>query len=114
MMSDSCINVKKHFSEIFSLTTCEVDIVRRQAWTVLLNMSCDVQCVDEILRSQVPSKRTFSRKSRYLFRYIYLELSTLVFYICVNVVITFGIFSHDGLFVLQTATLRLLKDLKQL
>nr|CDS34029.1 cyclin dependent kinase 7 [Hymenolepis microstoma] len=68
MLSDSAYVVAEHFSEIFEFIVCELAPIRRQAWTVLLNLSCELDCiiimlessgsndVDEILRNPFREK----------------------------------------------------------
>ncbi|KAH9286980.1 hypothetical protein ECG_01430 [Echinococcus granulosus] len=49
MMDDTCVTVGMHFPEVFEFVAGQSDGVRRQAWTILLNLSCNMQCVDVIL-----------------------------------------------------------------
>lgn len=53
MLSDSADAVAKHNSEIFEFIACESPSIRRQAWTVLLNLSCESDCVLVMLESSV-------------------------------------------------------------
>uniref|UniRef100_A0A0R3WBU6 Arm_2 domain-containing protein n=1 Tax=Taenia asiatica TaxID=60517 RepID=A0A0R3WBU6_TAEAS len=52
MMDDACVSVGKYFSEVFEYVASESNVVRRQAWTVLLNLSCNKRCVDVILKTE--------------------------------------------------------------
>ncbi|VDM35324.1 unnamed protein product [Hydatigera taeniaeformis] len=52
MMDDACVTVGQHLSEVLELITSESDVVKRQVWTVLLNLSCNKQCLDVILRAE--------------------------------------------------------------
>ncbi|VDL25612.1 unnamed protein product [Hymenolepis diminuta] len=53
MLSDSADAVAKHSSEIFEFIACESPSIRRLAWTVLLNLSCESDCVLVMLESSV-------------------------------------------------------------
>ncbi|KAL5962287.1 hypothetical protein TSMEX_009900 [Taenia solium] len=69
MMDDACISVGKYFSEVFEYVASESNMVRRQAWTVLLNLSCNKHCVDVILETEAFDgfetglKKIFSEKN---------------------------------------------------
>lgn len=52
-LSDSACEVNKHYAEIFEFATQESAAVRRQAWTILLNLSCDPFCTNTMLESSV-------------------------------------------------------------
>ncbi|VDO05176.1 unnamed protein product [Rodentolepis nana] len=56
MLNDSAKAVAEHFSEIFGFIAHESAPVRRQAWTILLNLSCEPDCVLIMLKSSVSNE----------------------------------------------------------
>ncbi|VDD78235.1 unnamed protein product [Mesocestoides corti] len=66
MLEDSCVSVREHAPELFGLIGSQSPAVRRQVLTVLLNLSCDAQCIDFLLLSKAPSE--FGESVRNLFQ----------------------------------------------
>nr|VZH90284.1 unnamed protein product [Spirometra erinaceieuropaei] len=53
LLEDSCAPVSKHAADVYELTGSKSALVQQQAWTVLLNLSCDANSLPVLLSAEV-------------------------------------------------------------